>query len=88
LSTQNAFFLPLSFPGCPSRPRSNAIFSMKTPQTARCQWLMSVILATQEAEIRSIEVQSQPGLIVLKILSRKKSIMQQKGWWSGSRCRP
>jgi hypothetical protein len=32
--------------------------------TARHQWLMSAILATQEAEIRRIAVQSQPGQIV------------------------
>jgi hypothetical protein len=28
---------------------------------ARCQWLTPVILASQEAEIRRIKVQSQPG---------------------------
>jgi hypothetical protein len=32
---------------------------------------MPVVLATQEAEIRRIEVQSQPQEIVLKTLSRK-----------------
>jgi hypothetical protein len=32
---------------------------------------MNVILATQEAEIRRIEVGSQPGLIVHETLSRK-----------------
>jgi hypothetical protein len=37
---------------------------------------MLVILATQEA-IRRIEVQSQPGQIVLKTLSRK--YLTQKG---------
>jgi hypothetical protein len=33
---------------------------------------MPVILATQEAEIRRIEAQTQPRQIVPKILSRKK----------------
>jgi hypothetical protein len=33
------------------------------------QWLISVILATQEAEIRGIMVQSQPRQIVLNTLS-------------------
>jgi hypothetical protein len=32
-------------------------------------WLTLVILVTQEAEIRRIAVQSQPGQIVLEILS-------------------
>jgi hypothetical protein len=31
--------------------------------TARCRWLTPVILTTQEAEIRRITVQSQPGRI-------------------------
>jgi hypothetical protein len=34
------------------------------------QWLTPVILATQEAEIRRIEAQSQPGQIVCETLSR------------------
>jgi hypothetical protein len=50
-------------------------------------WLMSVILVTQEAEIRRITVQSQPGQIVPKTLYQKNSSWK-KGWWSGSRCRP
>jgi hypothetical protein len=35
---------------------------------------MPVILATQEAEIRRISVQSQPRQIVLESLTRKKKI--------------
>jgi hypothetical protein len=51
------------------------------------QWLTSVILATQETEIRRIVVESQPGQIICKILSQKTPL-PKKGWWSGSRCRP
>jgi hypothetical protein len=47
-------------------------------------WLIPVILATQEAKIRRIIVQSQPGQIVQKILSRKK-LITKKGWQSGYR---
>jgi hypothetical protein len=38
---------------------------------ARHQWLTPVILATQEAQIRRIVVQSQPGQIVPETLSQK-----------------
>jgi hypothetical protein len=57
----------------------------KSKARARCWWLPPVILATQEAEIRRITVQGQPGQIVHKTLSRKNT---KKGWWNGSRCRP
>jgi hypothetical protein len=42
------------------------------------------MLATQEAEIRRIEVQSQPGKIVHETISKKIPITK-KDWWSGSR---
>jgi hypothetical protein len=38
---------------------------------ARYQWLMPIFLATQEAEIRKIAVQSQPSKIVHETLSQK-----------------
>jgi hypothetical protein len=46
------------------------------------QWLTPVVLATQEAEIKRIAVQSQPGQIVLETLSRKKPITKKglAGW--------
>jgi hypothetical protein len=40
----------------------------KKSLTAGCWWLMSIILATQEAELRSA-VQSQPGQTVFEMLS-------------------
>jgi hypothetical protein len=42
---------------------------LKLSKKARCQWLTPVILATQEAEIRRIKVQSQTGQIVHETLS-------------------
>jgi hypothetical protein len=39
--------------------------------TAGCWWLTSIILATQEAEIRRLGVQSQTEQIVHEILSRQ-----------------
>jgi hypothetical protein len=43
-----------------------------------------IILATQEAEIRRIEVQSQPRQIVPKD-PISKNLSQKQGWWSSSR---
>jgi hypothetical protein len=49
----------------------------KKVSLAGCWWLIPVILATQETEIRRIAVQSQPRQIVHETLSRKYS--SQKG---------
>jgi hypothetical protein len=43
----------------------------KTLLLTRCWWLIPVILATREAEIRRMAVQSQPRQIVHKTLSQK-----------------
>jgi hypothetical protein len=43
----------------------------KEKKQAGYQWLITVVLVTQEAEIRRIEVQSQPRQIVHKILISK-----------------
>jgi hypothetical protein len=40
-------------------------------KTAGHRWLTPIILATQEAEIKRITVQSQPGQIVCETLSQK-----------------
>jgi hypothetical protein len=50
---------------------------------AKCQWFTLVILATQEAEIRRIMIQIQPGQKAYETLSRKNP-SQKKGWLSGS----
>jgi hypothetical protein len=45
---------------------------------AGCLWLTPVILASQEAEIRKIMVQSQLGQIVHENLSKKKKPSQKR----------
>jgi hypothetical protein len=44
---------------------------------------MTIILATWEAEIRRITVQSQ-WANVHEALSRKKKTLTKKGWWSST----
>jgi hypothetical protein len=63
------------------------LFIYKKRKIVGRQWLMPSILATQEAEIRKIEVQSQAKKTVCETLSGKKPIIQKKDWWSGSRCK-
>jgi hypothetical protein len=46
----------------------NELIYVKNLELARCQWLIPVILATQEAEIKMTEVQSQPRKIVHETL--------------------
>jgi hypothetical protein len=46
---------------------------IKENVSARGLWLMPIILATQEAEIRRIMVQSQPGQIVPQVPIWKKT---------------
>jgi hypothetical protein len=52
---------------------------------ARHQWVMLIILAIQEAEIRRITVQSQPWQIIHETVLKKP--ITKTGRWSGSRCR-
>jgi hypothetical protein len=60
------------------------VLTILSPVPVACA---SVILATLEAEIRAIAVQSQPEQIVPRDPILKKSFTK-KGWWSGSRCKP
>jgi hypothetical protein len=57
------------------------LVSFKTDGFAGHRWFTPVVLATQEAAIRRIAVQSQPGLIVLMILSRKYLIRKWLVEW-------
>jgi hypothetical protein len=51
----------------------------KVEMSSECQWLTSIILATQEAEIRRIEVQSQTRQIVHETLPRKNPSQKRAG---------
>jgi hypothetical protein len=73
---------------------SKGIFSLKKKNLnknngtlARCQWLTSVILTTQEAEIKRIRIRSQHWQIVWEIQSCQKTHYKQS-WWSVSGWRP
>jgi hypothetical protein len=52
---------------------------LKKAKSARCWRLTPIILVTQEAEIRRIEVCSQPGQIVDKTLSPKNPSQKKAG---------
>jgi hypothetical protein len=47
--------------------------------SARHLWLTPVILATQEAEIRRIKIQSRPGQTVRETLSQKNPSQKRVG---------
>jgi hypothetical protein len=69
--------------------RTSAI--KKKKKVVGCLQLIPVILATQEAEIRWIVVQSQPREIVLETLSLKALHTHshtKKVWCSDIRCKP
>jgi hypothetical protein len=48
-------------------------------QRAGQQWLTSVLLATQQTEVKRIAVQSQLGQILRETLSRKNPLQKRAG---------
>jgi hypothetical protein len=71
----------------PAQANSSRDYILKIPNTARHWGLTPIMLTTQEAEIRRIEVQSQPQAHSSQNPISKKPITE-KYWWSNSRCRP
>jgi hypothetical protein len=53
--------------------------------SARHQWLTPIILATQEAEIWRIPIQSQPGQVIPYLKKKKSKTL--KIWWTVSSSR-
>jgi hypothetical protein len=54
---------------------------MKISSQAGCQWLMPVILATQEAAFRRINRRSQPQANSLLLGKKKKTILKKLLEW-------
>jgi hypothetical protein len=52
-------------------------------KNSQAQWLMALILSTQEAEIRRIKAGSQPRQMIQTTLTQKYPT-QTKDWWNGS----
>jgi hypothetical protein len=59
----------LFWEGCWATPQPGFLFSLKKNFRGGHQWLTPIIIATQEAEIRRITIQGQPGQIVRQTLS-------------------
>jgi hypothetical protein len=79
----------------PGKRESEFSRPTKKQKQARCWWLTSAILATEEAEIRRIAVQSQPGQTVREQFKASpdkqcvspylKNTHHKKSWQRGSR---
>jgi hypothetical protein len=58
--------------------------SLISKQQAWSLWLAPVTLTNQEAEIRTLSLEANPGKVVRKSLSLKRKPNTKKGWWSDS----